>query len=167
MAKFGENTMAQILHEHIQFAHGAVAVDDVESTPSLAIKVANENGFRLLKTEYLSYTVGHAAGEGPWYYGLAGPGLSAAEIEEALEAVPVGPVDLPPAVNAKRPVWILGMHLLLTQIGFIERPMRSINIGWSFPEGSALSFFVWAPNAAITQGETHIYMKHYGVWLRD
>ncbi len=169
MGKFSDNPRAQVLIEHLEFLHGAVAIDDVESKESTVIKAANEQGFRLLKTEYMSYTVGHVAGEGPIVYGLAGPAISAAQIEEAVETTPTGGKNVDPTDSffSNRPVWILGMHLLLTAIGFEDRFLREKKINWSFPEGTGLSFWVWSPNAALAGGQTNIIMKHFGVWLND
>ncbi len=63
----------------------------------------------------LTWTLGGlAAGEGPIYAGLAGPGLTAALIEEAVEANPVDEDDIVANERSKRPVRMIGSFPGLT-----------------------------------------------------
>ncbi len=169
MSKFSEGKGA-IIWDSVDLALGTLAQQDVISTASLAIKAANERGFRVLKTEYLLLIEGLTAGEGPVIYGLAGPAMSAAQIEETIEARPTGPSDVAPFEQSMRPVWMLGQELIISGHVLAQQQKEIINLGWSFPEGRNMP--IWAMNnsnsAALTTGASLTgIMKHFGVWLND
>lgn len=168
MGKFGENPRAQILWEHNNFSTGALAVKDVASNNSQRLDGSTQQGMRILKVEYNIWTTGMTAGEGPVLCGLAGPDISASEIEEALEADPQWSGSDTEAFQANRPIWPLGMINNLSSIGFWIEQMKEKKINWSFPEGTALQFWVYnLDDSTLSAFNVHFLLKIYGVWLND
>ncbi len=164
---FGKDGQGQILHDTVILALGALAAGDTISAIT-KIDGTRSQGFRILKTEVMISHKGLGGGEGPVVVGLA-LNNNAAEIEEALEADPQGPQDVPAAEQTTRPVWPLAM-ITQTDLGQVNNGMPiDKNLRWSFSEAQAMS--VWGFNVddsvLTTGGQVIFSMKHFGVWLRD
>ncbi len=169
MSKFSEGGGA-ILWDSVDLALGTLAQQTVVAAASNVIDTGAAQGFRVLKTEYLLLVEGLAAGEGPVIYGMAGPGMTALQIQETIVSRPSGPLDRPTMDRSMRPVWILGQTLIISGSFLHQQKMESENIRWSFPENRDLKY--WAINnsnaAALTTGASLTgILKHYGVWLGD
>jgi len=166
---FGKDGQGQILHDQIVLALGALAAGDVISAIT-KIDGSRSNGFRILKSEVMISFKAMTTTEGPITVGFA-LNNNAAEIEEALEADPQGPADVPGAEQTTRPVWPLGVIQSPGDVAGVLNQGMPIpkNLRWSFSEAQALS--VYAHNndsSALTTGtEVRFSMKHFGVWLRD
>lgn len=127
-----------------------------------------------MKTEWLATYNDWKIESGPVMFGLA-VGLSAAEIEEALEADPQQFMDPAESEKANRPVWVLGMVTRRSSVtedsGMIPTTgvFETINLKWSVIEGRDLYFWCYniGPDALTTGSQLRLNCKHYGVWLRD
>ncbi len=109
-------------------------------------------------------------GEGPVIIGLADPGLTLVEIEEAVDAVPVSQHDYPAIEHARRPVRVIGTFPYVTADELlsggryrkrVRLPMKVQN------DGFLPTFFAYNRSGAplSTGGIVIINAKHYGMWL--
>ncbi len=168
MTGFGKDGRGQVLIENSVHALGALGALDVVSFNS-KIDSARERGFRVTKMQICSSFSAKTAAEGGIMFGLAVE-LSAAEIEECIEADPQSPNDVPDAEEAMRPVFPLGQagqaqtSNVLNNGNFYE-----INLNWSIPEGAGLDWWYYnMSSGALTTGTTfRHWTKVFGVWLND
>lgn len=165
MSKFSDNKGAVFYDEGIVLNTETIAANDVVGGSSKADDTRKQ-GFRTLKLEGHAYFKNGAADEF-LIFGIA-VGLSAAEVEECLEADPQFPQDAAAQEKVMRPVFPLGA---VHGDGASGRLMSfKHNLRWSVKEGS--SFLWWAYNpdsvAHSTAGQRLlIFAKHFGVWLED
>ena len=147
-------------------ALGALGAKDAISE-NLKQDAVRTRGFRFTRTEwFLNWNV-EAAGEGPILIGLCGPGISAAEVEEAIEADPQSPDDTIPAPQAMRPYWPLA--ILFPDTGGKSTIQGVININWAFPESEVMQIFAYnlGTGALTTGSQVDYFLKHFGAWLND
>ncbi len=169
MSKFSEGGGA-ILSSNMLLALGALAAKDMTIVSDENIDISQEQGFRVLKSLVWISVQGLTSPEGPVLLGAAGPGINAAELEEAIEAKPTAPWDVTASEEAMRVYWPLG----LVAAGSNDRPLNDgvaieFKPRWSFPEGSAMNWFAYNLDTAALQtgGIVHFFAKHFGVWLKD
>lgn len=161
MSKFTEGKGA-VYYDILNHTVGALAAGDCAVT-TMKQDGSRQKGFRVLKSEY-NIQVLSMTGNEALVVGVGGPYLSAAQIEEALEADPQQHDHAPDAEQSMRPLWILGI------LDESSDPLKGEwKPRWSFPEGAAMNFFVYNPmSGAITTGATVVAVfKHFGVWLND
>lgn len=165
MSKFSEGGGA-VYHERVVLTLGTLASLDALAVTGLQ-DGSRSQGFRYLKSEYIIGVAGMTTDDGPVVVGVGGPGLSTAEIEEAIEADPQSSHDAPAGEQAMRPVWKIGAAV---GDGMLNNGLPIIvNQRWSYPEDATMAFFAYnSSGAALTTGTVITMMiKHYGVWLRD
>ncbi len=169
---FGKNKDGHIVYSQIDFPIGALASLDAIGLVDPKIDGSREQGFRLLKTQYWLEFVGLVDGEGPVLWGWS-VGLTAAQIEEAIEADPQSVFDEANR-DTNRPVFPIGMYNtdpVATNTTTLNAQMfvGEFKPRWSIREGNFLS--TWAYNVdagALTSGaELRGICKHFGVWLND
>ncbi len=132
------------------------------------IDAAREHGFRIVKTEGWIMLKGGIVNEFA-IFGMAPWTMTAAEIEEGIEADPQSMFEVPETEQSSRPTFpmavIGGAAAQARQSAHFEN-----NIPWSYPEGSSLQYWFYNPDdnswSAGSQ-EAIIFAKHTGVWLRD
>ncbi len=169
MSKFSDGDGA-ILWDSFDIALGTLAQQTVVGQNSLAVKAANLQGFRILKSEIMPLVEGMTAGEGPVIYGAAGPQMTDAEVQETIVSRPDSPNDSPANERTMRPVWIWGQELIIAGDAMVRQDPIIWKPRWSWPEGTSMR--IWAFNnsnsAALTTGASLTGIaKHYGVWLND
>ncbi len=167
MAKFSDNSMAGIVWDKLTMALGALAAGDVTNANS-KIDSSRLQGFRVLRTEYFITWREATSGEGPIIVGMAHD-LSNDETKETWSADPQrkGDPEADSGARVMRPVWPLEAFLAETAGG--RRVAKGVvKIGWSFPEGTPLKWWVLNQGIILTNGsDIDIIAKHYGVWLKD
>ncbi len=170
---FGKDGKGQILYEsNINVGNmGALASKDlIEFGGSYHDAILED--FRILKCEYymgLSPAQAIVIQNGPIIVGLASGQLTAAQMEEALEAVPINRGDSA-LEETMRPVWPLEIFVFhdpdqgpqsdLTRKGeFSPR--------WTFQNPTGWSWFIFnVGNAALVTGSgLTIVAKFFGVWV--
>ncbi len=163
---FGKDGKGQIIYDQVTISLGTLAAKDVIAG---AIHTSLENAFRILKTEYFitwdGVTVADA--DGPILVGMSAGGLSAAEIEEAIEADPTGSFDRPAIEESNRPVWPVALLNQALEGGMLQAK-GSFNPRWTMPETIGWSWWVYnLENAALTTGSAVIvFAKNFGVWVQ-
>ncbi len=132
------------------------------------IDAAREHGFRVVKTEGWFFLKGGIVNEFA-VVGMAPSTLTAAEIEEGIEADPQSSFEVPETEEAGRPTFPLaaigGAAAQANQI----IPFKNA-IPWSYPEGSSMIWWAYNPDDnswTANSQELIIFAKHTGVWLRD
>ncbi len=152
-------------------ALGSLAALDM-ATVNSKIDGSRERGFRITKTMYDVDIYGYDGTEdGPVAFGLA-VGMTAAEIEEAIEADPQSPNDVAAEERVGRAVFPLGV---IPRSGpstpsnqHEMRELKTTSINWSVPEGSGLVWWFYNYGGALGAGNlASIFAKHFGVWLND
>ncbi len=168
MGSFSKSDRAGINYIDETITLSTLASKDVISV-STNIDGSREQGFRALRGDLFITLKGSTPEEGPILVGLS-TGLTAAEIEEALESDPQDSQDHDAVAKSMRPVWPLATffeiatsHVQATQSPIVWKPR------WSFVEGQGLE--AWAYNlgtGALTTGATvSVFGKIFGVWLND
>lgn len=166
MPKFSEGKGA-IYHETVEITVGALAAGDAIAAATRQDGSRN-NGFRFLKSEYF-IAVENLSDDEALLVGIGGPTLSAASIEEAIEADPQGSND-PSGPTAMRPVWPLEMFMAHNGGNGKMVAQGEWKPRWSFSEEDAMNVFAYnvdQSNPLTTGARVMIYLKHYGVWLND
>ncbi len=162
--------MQQVLHDKVGLITlGALAALDVATIDATRIDGGHLQGMRIKRFKFGMEISGKTDGEGPILVGAA-VGLTAAEIEEALEADPQGSNDTDARDKANRKVFPL---MMIPRINIIPSgPVPLIDVPWPFktiPEGVGL--VIWAYNmssGALTTGTTiQTWMTFVTEWLRD
>lgn len=139
----------------------ALAAGDVIAATT-KIDASRLQGYRISKMEYGLHFEGGDDADAVWF-GLA-TGLTAAEVEECLEADPQSPQDVPAAEQVKRFVFPLKL------IGAGSEPVNATKtLNWSIKEGQDLTIWAYNPtSAAISAGcVVQFVAKIYGKWLND
>ncbi len=134
---------------------------------------SRKRGFRITKTEWYFEATGLHALAGPILFGWA-VGLTAAEIEEALEADPQDPNNASATERVQRPVFPLGVipRAQNTSESSVEtpriKPLMTMNPNWSIPEDVGFTWWIYNLGGATDAGAGgSLFAKHYGVWLND
>ncbi len=169
---FGKDGKGAILWDQTQILPGALIPADVAGAAT------NQNlieDFRILRTDYwINYLPVATDGfEGPVLVGMAPGGLSAAEVEEAIDSVPTYPGDAPASERSLRPVWPLEAFVFLVDNaqgwgGHGELVKKgSFNPKWTFHDSDEWIWWVFnfSGNTLTTGGQVNIVAKHFGVWL--
>ncbi len=160
MAGFGKDGKGYIMRDNFEQAPGTLAAQDVIATAHGAL----ERKFRILKTEgWISWNPG-AVGD-TILVGIADANLTAAEIEECLEALPVDQFDVPAIEQIMRGVFPLAM-LGSDSTGFVDGHAILNKKGWTYDlEG----WTFWVRNqdsaTALTASEVYWSLTHYGMWV--
>lgn len=128
---------------------------------------APEEDFRILRMDFFVSARLVEANEEPMLIGLADNELTAAEIEEAIEASPVDRNDHLAMERSHRPVWLLG---LLRREGasttlYLE---GSWDKRWTFSDTEGWTFFGYnmGANAYDANVVVDVVAKYYGVWVK-
>ncbi len=146
------------------FTLGTLAANDVAS---LSVESAIAEDFRLISMDWHVVWDSVATGDQNIIFGIAAGGLSAAEIEEAVEANPVGAHDMPAIEQSMRPVWPLGIfnHNADGSGSVLSKSGRT-TIRWTMQNGVGWSWWVYNPTATLTTGSSLIILaKNFGVWV--
>ncbi len=170
---FGKDGKGQILYESAinTGSIGALASKDVVEFGGSYHEVLEED-FRMLKCEYklgLEPTPNITISEGPILVGLAAGNLQAADIEEALEAVPINRGDIL-LERTMRPVWPLEIFALadpdIGNAGDLTRK-GEFSPRWTFqnPDGWTWWIYNLASSALTTGNGLSIFAKFFGVWV--
>ncbi len=161
---FGKDGKGVILYEQVAITLGALAARDVEAADA---NYSMSDDFRIIKSEYYMDYGTQAAGD-VIIVGIADGELTAAEIEECIEASPTDRNDNLTNERAMRPVWpleILGENS--TGSGNLLKE-GSTSLKWTFSDAEAWQWWAYnldASNALTTGGIVFIFAKHFGVWV--
>jgi len=163
---FGKDGKGQILYENVALLPGALAAKDVIAGFGAYQDNLIED-FRILKSEIHWGTRTGTAGDS-FMWGIAGGELSAAEIEEALEARPFNTNDNVALERSMRPVWPLGVSVLADDPSTSGGVPIEKNVRWTFANPNGWQFWVYNyTSLAMTTGTIcDLFIKHFGVWVR-
>ncbi len=167
MSKFSEGGGAINWDQFTSSAPGSLGSQDLTTIAS-KIDAARTRGFRVLKLKGHAH-VAFMDSDEHIVFGVAGPGLSGAEIEEAIESDPQSPQDNVNIELSMRPVWPLGILGGSTDLGGSPSASFEETIRWSFPQGQAMLWWVYNTTASTLNVSTtfSVVCKIFGVWLRD
>ncbi len=171
---FGKDNTGVIIREIVDSGSlGALSARDVLLIPGGVTLVED---FRILKTDLFAIAVGVDSGEGEGLLlGMANGNLTAAEIEEAVEAQgPVGPSDRIGNERAMRQYHWLGefRHIgAITDLSFV--PMKNHGAAaqdrfrWTYTNTDGWTYFLYmnSPTGIATGWNVAFTASHYGVWL--
>ncbi len=170
---FGKQGTGQIIREKVSNAAlGALAGEDV-------VKVASDitlaEDFRILKSEITAMVIGLTAGEGDGLvFGMANGELTAAEVEESLEADgPLNRNDAVATARALRKVKTLGFSVAAPNANTVmliqnENGGRLITSKdrWTYSDPEGWDYWVYNLGSTLTTGATmQLLATHYGVWV--
>lgn len=168
--------MVEIIYEHTTHTTGAVPAGDTTTINSV-IDSAKTEGFRITKIEgtigVVDVTGGSEGNPYTLYYHQLG--ISAAEVEEALEADPSSSQDVPNVEKAKRFIHMwpgaapgTGGLFRNADGGFFFS-VTPKGGGISLREGTGMGWTVANPagGATLPSATWTFNLKYYGVWLRD
>ncbi len=168
---FGKDGKGAMIRETItDGALGALAGQDVVAFQGPVIT----EDFRILKSEIYAIVNVLTAGQGNGLlFGIANGELTAAEIEECLEAQ--GPLDLNdrvPTEKAERNVKWLGTtdNVLNATERLIENPeggtILTSKHRWTYSNPEGWKYWLYNRGGTLTTGATlQLMATHYGVWL--
>ncbi len=144
-------------------AVGALVALDVTNSTAMDLSGADVDMYRVLKADVFVSWTGHTSGQGPILIGLSDKALTAAQVEEALEALPHDRTDIVAHEQALRPVWPLCIVGHETQ-GLVNNGMAiEWKPRWTFTAG----INTWAYNldtATLTSGTlVTTFGKAFGV----
>ncbi len=171
---FGKDGKGAIIRELI--TNGALGSVTAKSVVAFAGPVLQED-FRILKSEVVALVQGFTTTEGEGLLlGIANGELSAAEIEESIEAA--GPLDRNDRVQderAMRNVKIFGTLRKAGVDGETHGQFENDNGGylmtmkhrWTYSNPEGWDWFIYnLSNGTITTGATlQLVATHYGVWV--
>ncbi len=166
--------MVEILYDSASVSPDSLAADDVTQVAFTRFDAARERGFRVSKIEcWASWSGPDTAVEGMVAVGIA-VGLSAAEVEAAIESDPQGNGqggDKTLMEIAKRPIWPIGCFNSNMVTGSDRPPLHKVfKLNWSVQEGNFMMFWIFnvGPTALpANAGNIQFFVKYYGVWLND
>ncbi len=158
-------------HDEALLIPGALPANDVASVSFSNLDGARQQGVLIRKIRYALTWQGKTTG-GPVYYGVAAGGLTAAEIEEALESDPQGEFDEPAMERSNRRVVPLGLisldHTAVLGPDPMFMSMRTLKWPWPrIPENVGLSFWVRTGSALGIGMELDMKFVIIGEWERD
>ncbi len=169
---FGKNNTGAILRDSSASpALGALAFQDLVSIGNV---LTLQDDFRILKSIISANIVGLTSGEGSnLIFGMANGELTAAEIEECIEAT--GPVDRNDRLaqeRAERQVRVLGVSGPIDNsttrkiIGEGGSPVLIDKFPWTYSNPEGWQFFLYNLGITLTTGATlEMIATHYGVWV--
>ncbi len=162
---FGKDGKGQILYGGAQQQLAALAGLDVDVFGDGYLNALAED-FRVIKMEYWLSWSQQAVGD-VVLFGIADGALTAAEIEETLEARPGDSNDVPESEAVMRPVWPLVM-LGETATGAgptIAHGEKTIR--WTFKDAAGWTWWAYNVDAgALTSGnQIVVNTKYWGVWV--
>ncbi len=152
-------------------ALGALAAKDAVAFAGLAIT----DGFRILKSELHAVVTGLTAGEATGLlFGIANGDLTAAEIEQSIEATgPLNGSDRQPAEQAERWVKALGASNMkdVTSVSVVIEneaggPIITSKNRWTYNEANSWKWWIYNNGGSLTTGGLfQLVATHYGVWV--
>ncbi len=137
---------------------------------SLKIDTGRENGVRLKKMLMAMTFEGKTAGEGPLLYGLCLSDLSPTEIQEALNADPQKPDDVPASEQVMRKLMVIGVIPAAMTASTDPEVYREVRFPWKeIEEGSGLSWWVQNRDGGSLTTGTNVRFSSFamGEWLDD
>jgi len=170
---FGKDNKGAIIRETIQ--DEALAGLSAHDAVKFAGPVITED-FRLLKTEVVAMVNALTQGQGEgMIFGIANGELTAAEIEEAIEANgPLDRNDRQGQERSERNVKILGVSRLDGTSTQTEKQFENVDGGlimvskhrWTYSNPEGWAWFIYNPGGTLTTGSTlQLSATHYGVWV--
>ncbi len=172
MPGFGKDGKGQILYDTSLSSVDLTAITtrDVVELGG-AYHEALEEDFRMLRCDYwigINPAQAIVILDGPLMVGLAAANLTAAQIEEAIEAIPVNRGDT--ALEASmRPVWPLEVfNLWDVDSGPIDTTRKgTFNPKWTFqnPDGWTWWTYNMSDATMVTGSDISIFAKYFGVWV--
>lgn len=171
---FGKDNKGAIIKEQISVGLLALGGNDVIVFTG---PTNLEEDFRIIKTEAFCHITGLTSSEGgALQLGLSNGNLSAAEIEESIEAGgPLNPSDRIRSERAERFYkWfggtLSGAIAINTERGFVNEnggPQMSKTVRWTFSDTENWSWFIHNLGTVLTTGVTaRLVATHYGVWVQ-
>ncbi len=169
---FGKDGRGQILYDQISAGIGTIAANDVSLMGGRYDGSMLED-FRIIKMDYwITLTPAQAITvlDGPITIGIASGDLTSAEIEEAIEAAPLGNSDVVANARSMRPVWPLESYVLKDpDTGGVPALTRkgSINIRWTFPNPTGWTYWAFNHGAGTLTTGNNIFglLKLFGLWV--
>ncbi len=169
---FGKDGKGAILRERIvSGALGALAAQDLVAFSGLSVT----EDFRILKSEIYAFVSNLTPPEGTGLiFGIANGDLSAAEIEEAIEAGgPLDRNDRIPTEQAERNVKTLGAIVDPSVTGTTNVIRNSENgfpieskHRWTYSNPEGWDYWIYNLGGTLTTGALlQLYAVHYGVWV--
>ncbi len=163
---FGKDNSGIILYDRITISPAALVALDLAKTDS-AITLAED--FRILRMDYWVDYGPQAAGD-IILFGVADGALTAAEIEEALEARAGDSNDVPETEQSMRAVWpleIMGENSAGSGSPSLGTK-GSINLKWTFKDPDGWTFWLYntdSANPLTTGSKLSVITKIFGVWV--
>ncbi len=158
----------QVQYETVKVDVGGVA--GAVSVASMAMDSGRNQGVLIKKLMGAVDYDGKTAGEGPYLYGMA-HAISAAEIQEALEADPQDENNVPDTEYGNRQVMVLGVIPKASTASPADTvPYRSIRFPWKkIPEQTNLFFWVQNKHTGTVSAGTDVRFSYIIVqeWLDD
>ncbi len=162
---FGKDGKGQILWSRSSFTVGVLAALDLAANGDGYTSL--EEDFRILRTDYYISFAPQAVAD-ILLIGMADGGLTAAEIEEAIESRPQDLNDYPANEQVMRPVWPVE---ILGDASAGAGPVTvkgTVNPKWTFKSPEGWQWWIYNTSAAAattTGGIVTIIAKHFGVWV--
>ncbi len=169
---FGKDSKGAIIRERVvDGALGALAAQDAVS---FAGPVITED-FRILKSEVYALVNALTTNEGHGLlFGIANGELSAAEVEEAIEASgPLDRNDRVPTERAERNVKVLGF-IDNAELAATTRQFKNPEGGnhlvskhrWTYNNPEGWDWWIYNLGGSLTTGSTlQLYATHFGIWV--
>ncbi len=161
---FGKDGKGFILYDVLNVQPGALGTKDVVLSAGQFTGNLDED-FRIVKMEMYAAWNSQAAGD-ILMFGVCNGDLTAAQVEECIEAVPADIDDVPAnefTMRAVFPLAIFHDNFAGTPVAAIEKTLR-----WTFKNPEGWTYWVYNPDSAIpvtTGGKLNVFIKIYGVWV--
>ncbi len=168
---FGKDGLGQIIYDSVRADMGGLAGLDAVVLGGKYLDALVED-FRIMKMDYWMGLLPAQAVvliNGPILIGIANGKLTAAQIEEALEAVPVNSND-PALEESNRAVWPLETFMIpdadAADNATIWRK-GTFNPRWTFnnPDGWQWFAYNYTSSAIVTGSIINIQAKCFGMWV--
>ncbi len=158
----------QVQHGITVVAAGTLAGNDT-ITASMQIDASRNQGVRIKQLKAAFQYNGKTDDEGPIMYGLS-LDLSAAEVEEALEADPQGTGDTPAIEQANRKVFPIGVFDQKNLVRSGPIMLEEVHLPWKeIEEGTGIQLWIhnYDASALTTGGGLTMMWTAVQEWLRD
>ncbi len=163
----------QIIYDRAASSIGSISANAGSLFNFTRLDASVEDRFRITKMEMVIDYDGKTSGDTLSIW-LPPPGMSAAEVEAALEADPQGGGPEFNDENSLNNTWlpyvgsITGEGTVGTVLNAVGGPTITIRPNVTKEPNETLSLFLMAFGTAFTTGATlEVWAKIYGVWLRD